>query len=399
MMRNLLCTLAPSLLILSGCAGEPHYEKPLTPVTLYTVEQYPGESRPIYSGTVAPKTAVDVSFKFGGYVDHVLSKDGRTPIQEGDFVEKGAVLASLRKRDYEIKVIEAKSQVRQSEAGLGQARSAVSAAEIVRSKAQSDFERAGRLLKAESLTKVDFDAAKTGYDSAEQNLAAAQAQLELAKARAEGARAIVTEAEYGLADSSVYAPISGIVFKKNVEVGSLAAPGVPVFVLADTSSVKVIFGAPDTLLTKLKIGHPVEVTTEVYPDIRFPARITRFSPAADEKSRVFDAEVTIPNGANRLRAGMTVAIEVGEKTVARPVPVVPLTAVVRIGGDARNYSVFVAPGQSEQTAVQRRAVQLGTAYGNRIAVTSGLNPGERVVVSGATLLREGQQVRVVPSIE
>lgn len=398
-MKSPFRSLAPAILILSGCARETPYEKPLTPVTVYTVEQYSGEARPIYSGTVEPTLHVDASFRFGGYVDQILTRNGGTPIEAGDFVEKGAVLASLRKRDYEIKVIEAKSQLQQAEAGQQQANAAMMAAQVGRDKTRVDFERAGRLLKAESLTKVDYDAAKAGYDSAEQNLAAAEAQMGVAKARVEGARAVQTEAEYALADSSISAPISGVVFKRTVEVGSLTGPGVPAFVLADTSTVKVIFGAPDTLLARLKPGQPVEVTTEVYPDFRFPARITRIAPAADSKSRVFDVEVTIPNQGNRLKAGLTVAIEVGEKTVRHPVPVVPLTAVIRGGNGARTYSVFVAPGQGEQTAVQRRTVQLGDAYGNRIAVTSGLNPGEKVVVSGATLLREGQQVRVVPSID
>jgi multidrug efflux system membrane fusion protein len=397
-MNRVVWSWASVLLVLCGCAREQQYEKPLTPVTLYKVEEFAGEARPTYSGTVEPASHVDVSFKSGGYVDRISTRPGGGLIQEGDFVEKGAVMATLRTKDYDIKVTEAKTQLQQAQAGTVQAEAAVAGNKIARDKAKADFERAGRMLKVESLTKVDYDGAKAAYDGAEQTLAAAQGQLDLARARVDGARALISEAEYALADTAIAAPISGTVFRRNIEVGMLVGPGTPGFTLADTSSVKIVFGAPDVLLSKLKPGLPLEVTTEVYPDVRFPAHINRIAPAADMKSRVFDVELIIPNQGNRLKAGMTVSIEVGEKTFAHPVPVVPLPAIVNSGG-ARDYSVFVVHDQGERTTVQRRSVQLGNAFGNRIAVTSGLNAGENVVLSGATLIREGETVRVVPAVQ
>ncbi len=397
-MNRMVWGWAPTFLILCSCSHETQYEKPLTPVTLYSVEEYAGEVRSTYSGSVEPLTRVDVAFRSGGYVDQILSRDGKQPIQEGDFVKKGAVLARLRTKDYDVKVSQAKWQVEQAQAGLVQAQSGVLASEVGRNKAQADLDRASRLLKAESLTKVDFDGAKAGYDSAEQNVSAAKAQVEMAKARIEGARAMMTEAEYALGDSAITAPMSGVVFRRAIEPGALVGPGTPAFTIADTSSVKIIFGAPDMLVGKLKIGQRMDVTTEVYPDVRFPARISRISPAADVKSRVFDVELTIPNQGGRLKAGMTASIEVNGTKAPHPLPVVPLTAVVRASVDSGAYSVFIARNQGEKTSVQRRDIKLGDAFGNRIAVTDGLAVGDKVVVTGATLVRDGDTVRVVPQL-
>jgi len=75
---------------------------------------------------------VDASFKSGGYVDKILTRPGGALIQEGDFVEKGTVMATLRTKDYDIKVTEAKTQLQQAQAGTVQAEAAVAGSKIGR---------------------------------------------------------------------------------------------------------------------------------------------------------------------------------------------------------------------------------------------------------------------------
>src|SRR5204863_9108264 len=114
---------------------------------------------------------------------------------------------------------------------------------------------------------------------------------------------------------------------------SLVAAGTPAFVLADTSSVSVRFGAPDTMLPNLKVGLALTVTSEAITGAEFHGRITSISPAADARSRVFDVEIAVPNPRNQLKSGMIAALEVPGEPIRQPVTVVPLTAIVRSKDD------------------------------------------------------------------
>jgi multidrug efflux pump subunit AcrA (membrane-fusion protein) len=112
---------------------------------------------------------------------------------------------------------------------------------------------------------------------------------------------------------------------------------------------------------------------------------------------VFDVEIAIPNGDGRLRPGMIGAVSiVPETTAAAGRPAVPLAAVVRADKGPDQYTVFVVAGPDSDAVARSRAVTLGAIEGNLVAVTSGVEPGERVVVMGATLLKDGDTVRVIP---
>jgi multidrug efflux system membrane fusion protein len=124
--------------------------------------------------------------------------------------------------------------------------------------------------------------------------------------------------------------------------------------------------------------------------------VSAVSPAADPKSRVYSVEVTIPNQRNDLKSGMIASITIGSSGPEKRVLVVPLSAVVRSSADANGFAVFVTNGDDSSAIARARNVSLGDAYGNMIAVVSGLSPGERVVTAGATLIKNGEQVRVIP---
>jgi multidrug efflux system membrane fusion protein len=95
---------------------------------------------------------------------------------------------------------------------------------------------------------------------------------------------------------------------------------------------------------------------------------------------------------------MIASIAIGGQESRKPVLVVPLSAVVRSPNDAKNFAVFVVDNTDGGDVVRVRThdVSLGDAYGNVIAVLNGVAPGERVVTSGATMIRNGDQVRVIP---
>jgi RND family efflux transporter MFP subunit len=373
MRKRSVAVAVVALAAIAACSRDQPYEKPLTPVVVRAVESYVEAGGFRYSATVEPNVRVDLAFKRGGYVESLLQVRGADGIarsvQEGDLVASGAVLATLRQSDYVDKRTQAEAQLREAEASL--------------SHATSESERAGRLFATGSLTKRDYDAAQT--------------QVDVIRAKRDGARALVQEAQNAVADTNLASPIDGVVLKRLVEVGSLAGPGTPGFVIADSRRVKVVFGAPDRIVSRVKVGRPLTVTVAAIPGERFRGSITRIAPAADPRSRVFDVEITIANPDRRLKVGMIAALEVEDQTLASAPVVVPLSAIVRAPNTTDAYAVFVIEQRDGAPVARLRAIQLGQPFGNAIAVTQGLKPGEQIIVNGATLVTDGERVRVSQS--
>jgi multidrug efflux system membrane fusion protein len=382
----------------AGCHREAPYQKPATPVSVRPVEEYSGGPEMRYSGTVEPKSRVDLAFKVGGYVGSLATVrepgGGSHQIQEGDHVVPAAELARVRETDYTAKVDEAKAQLAQAQAALEQARSQLKESQAAGEQTRLDFARATNLIEDHSITKPDFDGAKARFDAAQARQGSASAQQRVAEARIEGAQAQLEEAQNALRDCILRSPMNAVVLKRAVEIGSLVAPGSLGLVLADTSSVEVVFGAPDILLPTLRVGAPLRVTTQTIAG-EFLGRITRISPAADARSHVFDIQVTIPNPDDRLKAGMIASVEIPGARPRTPVPVVPLTSVVRSTQHSDGYAVWVVEQQGGKSLARVRDVSLGETYGSLIGVNQGVKPGEQVIVSGATLVQNGDPVEII----
>jgi multidrug efflux system membrane fusion protein len=324
-----------------------------------------------YSADIDAFTEVTLAFKSGGYVDRIIERkgaDGRTRIlQVGDRVSQGEILAHVRESEYVDKVNSSKAQMDQAQANYD--------------KAKLDFERATNLYKTDSYTKAQYDAAKAAFDAG--------------AAAVDNAKAGWQQAQTALTDCSVQSPLTGWVLSRNIEVGALVGTGSPAFVLVDTHLVKVVFGVPDTLVSSVKLGAPQTITTTSLPD-EFHGRITSVSPSADPKSRVFSVEVTIPNAGDRLKPGMIATLTLGPAHLERSTTVVPLSAVVRSTKQPDGFAVFVVIDQAGKSVVRERAVEFGDTRGNLISATKGLKPGESVVITGGTLIKDGDEIKVIP---
>lgn len=398
-MKTLIGFLLAALLVLSACREKQAYTKPLTSVKLQKVDLYSADKGDQYSGNVEPLLRVDVAFRLGGYVEEILmtdTKGGRRPVQEGDSVAKGATLVKLRQSDYSLKVDQARSQLDQATFAITQAEEGAKAYRAGRDKARLDFARATSLFGKQSLIKPDLDGAQAQLDSAQAQLDGAEAQVNLGKARVAGAKAQLEEAQLAVRDSSLKSPIEGTVLKRLIEVGSLVGPGTPAYVLGDVRQVKSVFGVPDTVLPRLQPGMTIPVTSEGVVGMTFGGTITRISPTADPRSRLFEVELTVPNTAGRLKPGMIASMRLKGAAKSEPTPVVPLSAIVQPPPGGTGYIVFVVDEQGGKAIIKARPVELGDALGDRIAVKSGLRGGERVVVTGASMVHDGETVEVVP---
>jgi multidrug efflux system membrane fusion protein len=398
-MRTLL-GLLPALLFLAGCAEKQPYTKPLTTVKVEAVETYRADQAEQYSGNIEPLTRVDVAFRLGGYVEDILEvPEGGSAhrlVQEGDRVAKGVTLVKLRQTDYTVKVDQAQSQLDQAGFAIAQAEESVKGYRAALEKAKLDQDRATHLYSTQSLTKPDLDGAQAQLDSAQAQVDGAEAQVKLGQARLAGAKAQLEEAQLAVRDTSLKSPIDGVVLKRMVEVGSLVAPGTPAFVIGDVRQVKSVFGVPDTVLPHLRLGMSLPVTSEGVPGAIYNGHITSIAPTADPRSRIFEVELTVPNSDGRLKPGMIASMSIAGTAKTEPIPVVPLNAVVQPPPGQSGYMVYVLDEEGGKATVKSRAVELGDALGERIAVKSGLRGGERVVVTGASMVHDGQTVEVVP---
>jgi multidrug efflux system membrane fusion protein len=224
---------------------------------------------------------------------------------------------------------------------------------------------------------------------------AAKARLDSTTASVSSAASGVSQAETALNDCSLRAPLDAWVIKRNVEVGSLVGQSALGFSLADTRLVKAVFGVPDLVVGSLKLGQPQAITTPAVKG-QFIGRITAIAPEADPRTRTFSIEVTLSNTGNVLRPGMIATLMLSASREADPVPVLPLSAVVRAADNPNAFGVFVVEQRGDQFFARARTVELGAAYGNVIALEGGLDPRARVIVTGASQVRDGQQVRILP---
>jgi len=354
----------------SGCRRETQVlAKSAIPVHLSEVTLYASPEGLRYSASVLPFSQASLSFKSSGYVteiQQVVGADGRRRnVGTGDYVRSGAVLARIRQQDL-------KNQLDQSQAELRQA-------EAQHLDALQNYKRAKELYATRSMTKTDFDEAQAKNDS---TLAAV-----------DRAKAALNQAQLSLEDSALKAPLSGYIVARNIELGNLAAPGTVAFTIDDTSAVKVGFGVPDYAVRRLRLGQKFTIHLQDDPK-NYQGRVTSISPSADEKNRVFAIEVTVPNQRGSLKPGMIASISL-TGIPKPPVPSVPLSAIVSNPATPDHFAVFVAQEQVGRWVAHLRNVALGETQESLVAV-NGVHPGEKVVVVGASQLKDGDPIEVIP---
>jgi RND family efflux transporter MFP subunit len=356
---------------ISACNQGTSEPKPLPPVRVALVQTITTDNEVRYSASIVPYSQVDLSFKSPGYLDSIRQVRGTDSrprsVDVGDFVTKGTVLATVQQQEYQDKLVQAKAQADRARADYD--------------RAKLSFERINILYSNQSATKPDYDTGKS--------------QLESATAAVDAANASISEAQVALAYCELRAPFDGWIVKRSVDVGSLVGPATNGFSIADTHIVKAVFGLPDISMGRVRLGQQQTITTDALPG-EFAGRVSSISAAADPKSRVYSVEVMIANHHNKLKSGMIASLYLGGTKLPRPMTAIPLAAVIRDPKQPNAFAVLVADGTGDTVTARSRTVELGEAYGNMISVSSGLEAGERVVTTGATLINSGDQVRIIP---
>ncbi|MCS6806884.1 MAG: efflux RND transporter periplasmic adaptor subunit [Acidobacteriota bacterium] len=343
-------------------------------------------------GTVRSKTSSVLSAKVVGSVTAVH-------VREGDRVRPGQVLVEIDNRDTTAQLrraqagtSEAENALQEVESAIRAAESAVAAAEANKALATSTYNRFQALLERRSVSQQEFDEAQAKYQAAvaeverlrqvHQSLLAKKNQ---ALAKIEQAKAEVTTAQVMVGYARVTAPIAGIVVAKHVDVGMLAAPGVPLLTIEDGAQYRLETIVDESQLDKIRSGDRADVRIDALGDKELDGRVVEIVPAADPRSRTYTVKIDLPMQSGTLRSGLygRARFKIGQRSAIT----IQSSAIVRRG---QLVGVYVV----DSSGIARlRLIQLGKSYGERVEVLAGLNEGERIVVENVAAVTDGSQVQ------
>lgn len=305
----------------------------------------------------------------------------------GDRVQAGQVLADYDRREFELVVEQARAAVAQASANLRRQRDALATleAEVARAQsqyewAQAELERAQQLFDRQLIARRDVDNARTAHQVAAAQLAAARValaqhpdQVRVAEAELERARAALGIAEKRLADTTVRAPISGLVARRHVSAGEFVKDNTPLFTLVVPHPLKYFGSVPERAAPALRVGQTVRLSVEAYPDRTFTGTVTRLAPAVDVQTRTLALEARVPNESGALRPGFFAKGSVVTQPRARAV-YVPAEAVTYVAGLTKVF--VIADGVARE-----RLVRTGERAAGWIEILPDEQP-ERTVKAG-----------------
>ena len=290
---------------------------------------------------VEPRDDLWVKAEVPGQVVKVMVKSGQT-------VKKGDVLVQLDDRDF-------RSRMARIEAG-------------------------------HRLAKLEYDR----IAALAEKKVTAKAQLDSVEAQVKELAAQLSEAQRTLERTAIRAPIGGRLNEVSVNKGDLVGVGQPVTQILQFGRVKVTVGLPESDVAAVFDLTEAEVIIEALDGRRVEGRKIFLSRQPRTLARLYDLELSVPNPDGHILPGMFARVEVVKK-VFEDALALPLYAVITQGEEK---FVFV----ERDGIAQKRFVELGILVGWQVQVTSGLSPGERVIIVGQRLLDDGQTVEVVKTV-
>ena len=346
-------------------------------VEVVVVRPVPRETTAEALGTVRAKTIAAVAPQMMGRLTAVL-------VAEGARVEAGALLATIDDQAVRAQLASAEGGVAEAESAREEADRAVAQAEAGKSLAEKTYARFRVLLAEKVVTPQEYDevemkrtVAVKEHERALQKTAQMDAKVTQAKGQAGAARIV-------LAYAKVIAPFAGVIVEKRADAGSMAVPGVPLFVLEDPRRHHIEASVSETYLPLLKVGTPVQGILDADPGKPFSAVVTEVVPTVDLNSRTFTVKADLPAGKARTGQSGRLRFAAGTGMVLA----VPKRAITRVGG---NEGVFFV---GDDNVARLSPVTLGAEFDDRVEVLSGIEDGARVALSPIDKLSDGARVEV-----
>ena len=295
-----------------------------------------------YVGIVEEREATAVSFTGMGVVKRVL-------VNEGQAVGRGQLIAEMDET---------------------QARNLLNGAEAAMNQANDALERYKMLHDAGSLPEVQ-------WVEIQSKVAQAKSQYEIAKKN--------------LADCRLTAPVSGIIGKKLVGAGETALPSQAVVTILDISCVKVKVAVPEAEISSINASTPSAINVEAAQTMVRGGKIEK-GIQADALTHTYDVRINVENGNRKLLPGMVASVRFSLTPTLSPMGErsnysLPITSIQK----ASDGSLFVWTVAADSTA-HRVKVSIGATNGNQVAISEGIDYGQRIVTEGYQKLSEGTKV-------
>jgi RND family efflux transporter MFP subunit len=294
---------------------------------------------------------------------------GETFPRVGQRVQRGQVLASLTQTPTAAEAAQIRVENVRLEAEKRRLANAVMESQIRLDLARAEFERSTRLYEKKALALRQLQVAETELKSADSALAAAREQLSALESLP-GAALVYP----------LRSPISGIVVSVHKSFGEQVSPGEPVFEVVNLDTVWVEVPIFERDLGRLQRKTDAVFTTASFPGTEFRGKLIDIGAVIDEQTRAATVRFEVANASNRLLIGMQANVRVNANDSVQAM-LIPKEAVLDNEGTKIVYVLL-----SGET-FQRRTVQVGDEYGGKVAILSGVKPGERVVTQGVYQLK------------
>ena len=422
--RFLVASLLAGSLAIAGCGGSSAVtvnvnKEPL--VVDITTSQAIVRQIPTYceaTGHLASDAQTDVAASVGGKIVEVN-------FDVGSYVTQGSVLVRLDDRDARLRIEQAEAQAEQARKGVAQAIAALRQAQIrlnvkdgetfdiqtfsqVKSVkanlelAEKELGRAQRLYETGDISKAIVDQRRSQRDAllgqldeAMSNAAVAVRAINSAETAVAAARSAVATAETqvdvarkSLADTLIYAPISGYISERVADPGEFISPNTPnskVATIMRTGTLRLKIDVPEQSIGKVGVGQGISLQVSAYPDRNFAGRVVRMLPNVNATARTLMVEAEIDNVDNMLKPGQFATVRITQSQPENAV-MVP-TSSIKTDGDTNKVYVV------EAGAARERIVQLGLLENDMIQVKTGVSENEVVATSGLGELFDGVLVR------
>lgn len=330
-----------ALLALASCSQKQAYQTEALVVETESVSASQEVEQQSYVGTVEEEEAVSVSFTSMGTLKRVLVSEGQT-------VSRGQLLAELDDT-------QARNVLEGAEASVRQAEDAIS--------------RYKQLYDKGSLAESKWIEAQSKLDQAHASLKAAQKNLE---------------------DCLLKAPTAGIIGAKQLTAGATALPSQPVVTIYKINNVKVKVAIPEREMASISTTTPSRIEVAAAGVTVAGGRIEK-GVVADGLTHTYDIRIVTPNADHRLLPGMVCQVALSPELPA-PAAASLLTLPIRCVQQSADGQHFVWVVSDQQA--HRQPVTLGRTQGNRIEITSGLQPGMQVITAGYQKVSEGSKLTV-----
>ncbi|MDA3953381.1 MAG: efflux RND transporter periplasmic adaptor subunit [Bacteroidales bacterium] len=347
--------------IIFSCANkEKSEQESIRPVFYERVEKSIVFIDKTYPGVAQSQQVSNLSFKVGGTIK-------RINVELGQEVNKGKVLASLVKDDYNIK--------------LQQAQSFVSSAETQYNTAKSSYERIEKLYKNSGVSLNDFEKAKAQFE-------ASQAQYETAKSQLQAAKNQVSYTD-------LKAPFNGKVSGVLLEANEFAPPGRPAILISSQGNIEIKVPMPGSVVQKVQVGDKVKVSFKTSNNEIFEGLISEISFGISNQP-TYPVIITISKSGNRIRPGMVVQVQFLQKESFETNEYKAFVSVKAVGEINEKNFVYVLENEKDGIyEAHKKVIETGEIMNGYFPVINGLIPGDIVVTAGLEFMYDGRKVKLL----